>query len=475
MHFVLYRPAYALIFFNYNFVIPHTSTEKCAIIRSSERNERFRKSKIKGEFIMKKHMIIIAMMSMIVTLAGCGKIDEPNNMTNNTTAESVSVTGSPEAESIDAVNSADSNASGVKSDEQKESTESGSEKKKETKESNSDRKKETPENKTDVKQVSTENKPAEKKETQESVNTAAESVNTAASDISEIVGEWGEIGGDGRFLTVYSDAGFEVRTGNSGSVSSGTVTAEIKDGVKKFNFYQGELGLWYVPFELFPSEGGDIFLQTEDNPVYDTVRFSRCYDVPENTGYNAVGLDPVYGTWYDQDYEIGRELTVNGDGSYTIINSDGGTENGYITYDADNFYELHSDSGETYSFYLIDDGGDQQLCGSSANSPAYTASFGRSPSQVTAVGSIENIVGEWFPDDPSMEFTLVVESDGTYSINGYDGSVKTNTVSVGVRDGVVKYTFHADILGTWYVPFELRGDTLITEDNPVYDDISFHR
>lgn len=44
-----------------------------------------------------------------------------------------------------------------------------------------------------------------------------------------------------------------------------------------------------------------------------------------------------------------------------------------------------------------------------------------------------------------------------------------------VRDGVVKYTFHADIIGTWYVPFELRGDTLITEDNPVYDDVSFHR
>ena len=59
-----------------------------------------------------------------------------------------------------------------------------------------------------------------------------------------------------------------------------------------------------------------------------------------------------------------------------------------------------------------------------------------------------------------------------------DGSAeKTNIVKVEIRNGVEKYTFKDDTLGTWLVPFEVRngGSVLVTEDNPVFGIISFHR
>ena len=427
---------------------------------------------------MKKHIIVAAAMSVILTFAGCGRVDELDSITKDSFAESVTVSGSSETYSSFTGELSDSKSAERKPEEQKKSADGESGKKKK-----SDKKKKADDNKTDTKKETAENTTAVKIETtgnRSEVKKETAAVNSSSvSDISEIVGEWGEIGGDGRFLTVYSDASFEVRTGNSGSVSSGTVTAEIKNGVKKFNFYQGELGLWYVPFELFPTEGGDIYLQTEDNPVYDTVRFSRCYDVPENTGYNAVGLDPVFGTWYDQDCEIGRELTVNGDGTYTIVNSDGGTENGYVAAGSDNLYDFHNDSGECYSFYLVGEGQSQQLIEAAGLYAAYTSSFGRTPSNVTAVNSVEKIAGEWYPVDPTDDYSLIISRDGTYSFIYSDGSEKTNTIGVTVRDGVVKYTFHDDMYGTWLVPFELRtdnlGEILMTEDNCIGYNAAFRR
>ena len=430
---------------------------------------------------MKKHIIVAAAMSVILTFAGCGRVDELDSITKDSFAESVTVSGSSETNNSFTGELSDSKSAERKPEEQKKSAdgESGkkkkSDKKKKADDNKTDTKKETAENTTAVKIETTGNRSEVKKETA-AVN------NSSVSDINDIIGDWYEVGGADRCLTVWDDSSFELTADDGYLIASGTVTVEIKDGVKNYSFIDSDRGLWYVPFELTGCSGEEVFLQTQDNPVYgpdDTVKFSNLKGNSGNTGYNTDGLEPVFGTWYDQDCNIGRELTVNGDGTYTIVNSDGGTENGYVAIGSDDLYELRNDRGECYSFYLVGEGQSQQLIEAAGLYAAYTSSFGRSPSNVTAVNSIEKIAGEWYPVGPTDDYSLIIRRDGTYSFIYSDGSEKTNTIGVAIRDGVVKYTFHDDMYGTWLVPFELRtdnlGEVLVTEENPVYDELAFRR
>ena len=78
-----------------------------------------------------------------------------------------------------------------------------------------------------------------------------------------------------------------------------------------------------------------------------------------------------------------------------------------------------------------------------------------------------------------MEFTLTVYSDYSYTMDYYNGETFSGIISVEIRDGVEKYSFINDKNGLWLVPFELRAVgqqmVLITEDNPVYEPVSFSR
>ncbi|SEK57167.1 LptM family lipoprotein [Ruminococcus albus] len=384
---------------------------------------------------MKKQMIVIAMMSLIVTLAGCGAVNDKDKVNNGSTTEksTVSETSSAEETSSQAENTTESS------------------------EINSDT-----DSKSDKKDDKTENK------------------KVSAVDVSEIVGEWAEYGGAAtRFLTINSDAGFEVKSDTGSLIASGTISVNTENGTKKYSFNDSEKGLWYVPFVYAPVAGTD-FLQTEENSVYETIRFARNIGDPENVEIDHADFSAILGTWFEEDMAIGRTITVNDDGTYIVTFQGGSSVSGNVTVNAydDNYYDFCDDGGLWYSFCVIGEGEDQQLY-SPSNALEGAVSFGRSPSTASSSGAIDKIAGEWLPNDPTMDFTLVVNNDSTYTFKYNDGRTSSGNIRIEIRDGVEKYNFLDDNGGLWYVPFELRTAgqqvVLITEDNPVYEPVSFSR
>ena len=413
---------------------------------------------------MKKQMIVIAMMSMIVTLAGCASETDMSGITKNSPADSATVTEAPAAKEADMVSSESEKAAESKSDkkEEKKDEKVKKDEKNEKTESKSDEKVETP--------VTPENKPEEKTE-----NPTGKRV--AASDVTEIVGEWVEMGnGEARFITVNSDGSFEVFT-NYDTITSGNVTVDTVDGVKQYSFNDTRNGLWYVPF-VYTCVDGYEMLATTENPVYGTVSFCR-----KNEDLNP---SPVYqdivGTWYEEDANGGRTITINNDGIYTVDFGNGSTSTGSIaaqsTDDNQVLYIFYSNYPDIwYSFTFINNSFPELI--SYQNEDHDTVAFSREPSSVSVSEAIDKITGTWYPDDPNYP-TLVVNADSTYDMVEEDGSIRENSdnyIKVEIRGGVEKYSFKDDRLGTWLVPFEVRngGSTLITEDNPVYGIISYHR
>ncbi|MCR5121144.1 MAG: hypothetical protein K6B74_01850 [Ruminococcus sp.] len=390
---------------------------------------------------MKKQMIVIAMMSMIVTLAGCAEANDISSITKNSPADSVTVTESTAAKEADTVSS-----------ESEKAAESKPEEKKETAENKPEEKKETPET-----------KPEEIKET-------ATGKRVAAPDVTEIIGEWVEMGsGEARFVTVNSDGSFEAFS-NYETLASGYVTVDTAGGVKKYSFNDENNGLWYTPF-IYSCDNGFEMIAGEDYPAIGAVAFCR----KEEERTPSPVFEAIAGKWYEEDADIGRTIEVTSSGTYSVYSDNVGISAGTISAESSDgltYYTFtDTDRNIWYTFRFSNNSFPELI---SVND---RVSFSRESSSVRASEGISKIVGTWYPDDPSYP-TLVVNDDGSYAMLADDGSAeKTNIVKVEIRNGVEKYTFKDDTLGTWLVPFEVRngGSVLVTEDNPVFGIISFHR
>ena len=407
---------------------------------------------------MKKQIMIAAIMSMAIALAGCGSVNEAesfSSVSKITTTAAVSEAEST-AESTASAEIADSktddgNATESKTDDGKPS-----------------------ESKTDKKSETGENKPAEAKAESTAETPAPQGKKAANADISEILGEWVEMGSrEAHFITVNSDGSFEAFT-NSGTIASGNVTVDTADGVKRYSFNDAQKGLWHEPF-VFSCDDGYEMLATIDYPASGSVSYCRKND--DSTP------SPVYehivGTWYEEDADIGRTITVDGDGRYTVVFADGSTSEGTIA------AQSTDDNRESYIFYdnypgvwytfMYDGGSFPELISFKTDVNDTMVAFSREPSSLSSSEALGKIVGTWYGDNSDYP-ALVINADGSYALLNEDGSTRSsNIVKAEIRNGIAKYTFKSELLGMWLVPFELRGNVLVTEDNPVYGTISFSR
>lgn len=394
---------------------------------------------------MKKQIMITAIMSIAIAMAGCGAVSEtePVNSVITTTAAAVSA-----AESTSSEEASDSKPSESKPDDDKKADKKAEKKSDESKAEN------------------TAESPAE--------TPAPQGKAAANADVSEILGEWVEMGNrEAHFITVNSDGSFEAFT-NYETLASGYVTVDTAGGVKKYSFNDAEKGLWYAPF-VYSCVDGYEMIATEENQAYGTVSFCRKSD--------DLTPSPVYadivGTWYEEDADIGRTFTVDGDGRYTVVFADGSTSSGTIaaqsTDDNEALYIFYDNYPGIWYTFMYNDGNFPELISYKTDVNDTMIAFSREPSSLSSSEALGKIVGTWYSDDPNYP-ALVINADGSYAMLNEDGSVKkTNLVKVEIRNGVEKYTFKDDMLGTWLVPFELRGDILVTEDNPVYGTLYFTR
>ncbi|MBP3272867.1 MAG: hypothetical protein J6M17_11690 [Ruminococcus sp.] len=222
---------------------------------------------------MKKQMIVTAVMSLVITLAGCGAANGSDNANNGSVTKKTS-----------AADAASAQEETVSQEENKG-------------EDNSEDKK-TAEDKSD-------DKAKEKK----SADEKTQGKKAASSEVSAIVGEWREFrGSETRFLNVYSDASFEVKSDTGSIITSGNITTETVDGIVKYSLNDRERGLWYVPFITYSIDGVD-HLQTEENSAYEAVVFIRDTGDSGSDPSLSSELSPILGTWYDEDNAAGRTIT----------------------------------------------------------------------------------------------------------------------------------------------------------------------
>ena len=394
---------------------------------------------------MKKQMMIMAIMSIAIAMAGCGSVNGtgPVNSAFTTTTAAVSAEESSSAESSSVEETTDSKPSESKTDE-----------------------KEKDEKKSDVSKAES---------TAESIAETPVPQGKAAAnaDVSEILGEWVEAGsGLARFITVNSDGTFEAFT-NYETLASGYITVDTAGGVKKYSFFDEKGELWYPPF-VYSCDDGYEMISGEDYPAIGAVAFCR----KEEERTPSPVFEAIAGKWYEEDADIGRTIEVTSYGTYCVCSGDVALYAGTISAESSDgitYYTFtDTDRNIWYTFWL-DNKKFPELISFPTDINDTMVAFSHEPSSVRSSEAMSKIVGTWYADDTGYP-ALVVNDDGTYTMLADDGSVgKSNIVKVAIRNGVEKYTFKDDMLGTWLVPFEVRGDVLVTEDNPVYGIISYRR
>ncbi len=390
---------------------------------------------------MKKQMMIMAIMSTAIAMAGCGSANgtEPVNSTFTTTTSSAEESSSAVNSSVE--ETVDSKPSESKTD-----------------------KKEKDEKKSNVSKA-------------ESVaeTHVPQGKSAANADVSEILGEWVEMSnGLARFITVNSDGRFEAFS-NYETLASGYVTVDTAGGVKKYSFNDDNNGLWYTPF-IYSCDDGFEMIAGEDYPAIGAVAFCR----KEEERTPSPVFEAIAGEWYEEDADIGRTIEVTSSGTYSVYSDNVGISAGTISAESSDgltYYTFtDTDRNIWYTFWL-DNTKFPELISYTTDINEPVTAFSREPSSVSSSEAMSKIIGTWYADDPGHP-TLIVNDDGSYTMLADDGSVeKTNIVEVAIRNGVEKYTFKDDMLGTWLVPFEVRynGSVLVTEDNPVFGSVSFRR
>lgn len=223
-------------------------------------------------------------------------------------------------------------------------------------------------------------------------------------------------------------------------MGTGMVKAEDSDSGKLYSFIDDESGLWYVPFVYVTTDGFER-LQTQDNPVYDTVTFVRNSGDPGMTQEAPADVTPILGTWYEENVASGRIINVYEDGTYIADFRMGTSSEGVIRVETLNygtFYNFYdNERGFWYSFEETGKGADQRLYTEDTDLEL-SVSFGRTSTTDSASGAINKITGTWIPNGPAMDFTITVYDDCTYLFNNSDGSSSMGVIEINVVDGVEK-------------------------------------